>query len=93
MLQLNIFSRVYYVWIIIMSSFLKQIPIPMTEDLDPVLMLTDGAMVAQWNNEGLPGDKMSTQNAAILTNCELYILHHITMVTSLRHYQCNFRFA
>lgn len=51
---------------------LHQIPIPMTEGLDPVLMLTDGAMVAQWNNEGLPGDKMSTQNAAILTNCELW---------------------
>lgn len=44
--------------------------IPMTEGLDPVLMLTDDAMVAQWNNEGLPGDKMSTQNATILTNCE-----------------------
>lgn len=41
----------------------------MTEGLDPVSMLTDDAMVAQWNNEGLPGDKMSTQNAAILTNC------------------------
>lgn len=39
--------------------------------LDPVLMLTDDATVAQWNNEGLPGDKMSTQNATILTNCEL----------------------
>ncbi|KAK1879647.1 Dynein beta chain ciliary [Dissostichus eleginoides] len=49
-------------------------PIPMTEGLDPVLMLTDGAMVAQWNNEGLPGDKMSTQNATILTNCERWPL-------------------
>lgn len=47
-----------------------QMSIPMTEGLDPVLMLTDDAMVAQWNNEGLPGDKMSTQNATILTNCE-----------------------
>lgn len=51
-------------------SSLHQIPIPMTESLDPVSMLTDDAMVAQWNNEGLPGDKMSTQNATILTNCE-----------------------
>lgn len=53
-------------------SSLRQTPIPMTEGLDPVLMLTDDAMVAQWNNEGLPGDKMSTQNATILTNCELW---------------------
>lgn len=54
-------------------SSLHQMPIPMTEGLDPVLMLTDDAMVAQWNNEGLPGDKMSTQNATILTNCELWL--------------------
>lgn len=48
----------------------SQIPIPMTGGLDPVSMLTDDATIAQWNNEGLPGDKMSTQNATILTNCE-----------------------
>lgn len=53
-------------------SSLHQILIPMTEGLDPVSMLTDDATVAQWNNEGLPGDKMSTQNATILTNCQLY---------------------
>lgn len=47
----------------------------MTEGLDPVSMLTDDAMVAQWNNEGLPGDKMSTQNATILTNCELWLYY------------------
>ncbi|XP_061150392.1 dynein axonemal heavy chain 11 [Syngnathus typhle] len=52
----------------------QKIPIPMTADLDPVCMLTDGAMVAQWNNEGLPGDEMSTQNATIHTNCERWPL-------------------
>ncbi|KAK2822251.1 hypothetical protein Q5P01_022316 [Channa striata] len=52
----------------------QKMPIPMTEGLDPVSMLTDDAMVAQWNNEGLPGDKMSTQNATILTNCERWPL-------------------
>ncbi|XP_071376580.1 dynein axonemal heavy chain 11 [Centroberyx affinis] len=52
----------------------QKVPIPMTEDLDPVSMLTDDATVAQWNNEGLPGDKMSTQNATILTNCERWPL-------------------
>lgn len=49
---------------------IRQILIPMAQDLDPVAMLTDDATVAQWNNEGLPGDKMSTQNATILTNCQ-----------------------
>uniref|UniRef100_A0A4W6EWQ5 Dynein axonemal heavy chain 11 n=1 Tax=Lates calcarifer TaxID=8187 RepID=A0A4W6EWQ5_LATCA len=52
----------------------QKMPIPMTEGLDPVSMLTDDATVAQWNNEGLPGDKMSTQNATILTNCERWPL-------------------
>ncbi|KAL0966379.1 hypothetical protein UPYG_G00294600 [Umbra pygmaea] len=52
----------------------QKTPIPMTDGLDPVVMLTDDATVAQWNNEGLPGDKMSTQNAGILINCERWPL-------------------
>lgn len=31
-------------------------------------MLTDDAQVASWNNEGLPSDTMSAENATILTN-------------------------
>ncbi|KAK5608169.1 hypothetical protein CRENBAI_003200 [Crenichthys baileyi] len=52
----------------------QKVPIPMAGGLDPVSMLTDDATVAQWNNEGLPGDKMSTQNATILINCERWPL-------------------
>ncbi|XP_042563212.1 dynein axonemal heavy chain 11-like [Clupea harengus] len=52
----------------------QKVPIPMTEGLDPVSMLTDDATIAKWNNEGLPGDKMSTENATILTNCERWPL-------------------
>ncbi|XP_073726825.1 dynein axonemal heavy chain 11 isoform X1 [Misgurnus anguillicaudatus] len=52
----------------------QKVPIPMTEGLDPISMLTDDATIAKWNNEGLPGDKMSTQNATILTNCERWPL-------------------
>ncbi|XP_072570592.1 dynein axonemal heavy chain 11 isoform X2 [Paramormyrops kingsleyae] len=52
----------------------QKIPIPMTEGLDPVSMLTDDATVAKWNNEGLPSDRMSTQNATILINCERWPL-------------------
>ncbi|KAI8425205.1 hypothetical protein MSG28_007028 [Choristoneura fumiferana] len=39
-----------------------------TEGLDPLSMLTDDAQVACWNNEGLPTDTMSAENATILTN-------------------------
>ncbi|XP_013170954.1 PREDICTED: dynein beta chain, ciliary-like [Papilio xuthus] len=42
--------------------------IEMTEGLEPLSMLTDDAQVACWNNEGLPTDTMSTENATILTN-------------------------
>ncbi|CAB3248907.1 unnamed protein product [Arctia plantaginis] len=39
-----------------------------TENLDLIAMLTDDAQIATWNNEGLPTDSMSTENATILTN-------------------------
>ncbi|XP_074975478.1 dynein axonemal heavy chain 9 isoform X4 [Caretta caretta] len=37
-------------------------------------MLTDDADIAAWQNEGLPADRMSTENATILTNCERWPL-------------------
>ncbi|XP_035866411.1 dynein heavy chain 11, axonemal isoform X1 [Phyllostomus discolor] len=55
--------------------FLQQkVSIPMTEGLDLIAMLTDDATVATWNNEGLPSDRMSTENATILTHCERWPL-------------------
>ncbi|XP_010213287.1 PREDICTED: dynein heavy chain 9, axonemal-like, partial [Tinamus guttatus] len=51
-----------------------KIPIPVTPSLDPLSMLTDDADVAAWQNEGLPADRMSTENATILTNCERWPL-------------------
>lgn len=49
-------------------------PVPITEGLDPLAMLTDDATIAGWNNEGLPSDRMSTENATILTSCERWPL-------------------
>lgn len=51
-----------------------KIPIPVSEGLDPLTLLTDDAQIASWNNEGLPSDRMSTENATILTNCERWPL-------------------
>ena len=48
--------------------------IPTTEGLDPLSLLTDDAQVAVWNNEGLPSDRMSTENATILMNSERWPL-------------------
>ncbi|XP_069808270.1 dynein axonemal heavy chain 9 isoform X2 [Dendropsophus ebraccatus] len=58
------------------KPYLQQlkVPIPVTESLDPLTMLTDDADIAAWQNEGLPADRMSTENATILTNCERWPL-------------------
>lgn len=37
-------------------------------------LLTDDAGVATWNNQGLPSDRMSTENATILCNTERWPL-------------------
>jgi dynein heavy chain len=44
--------------------------LPYTEGLDPVYdILTDNSTIASWNNEGLPSDRVSIENAAITTSC------------------------
>ncbi|XP_076002796.1 dynein axonemal heavy chain 9 [Genypterus blacodes] len=50
------------------------VPIPVTTDLDPLTMLTDDADIAAWQNEELPADRMSTENATILTSCQRWPL-------------------
>uniref|UniRef100_A0A3B5KQQ0 Dynein, axonemal, heavy chain 11 n=1 Tax=Xiphophorus couchianus TaxID=32473 RepID=A0A3B5KQQ0_9TELE len=50
------------------------VSVPLTDGLDPILMLTDDATVAAWHNQGLPNDRMSTENAAILTTSERWPL-------------------
>lgn len=51
-----------------------QPPIPITEGLDPLTMLTDDTQIAIWQNEGLPSDRMSTENATILSNSDRWPL-------------------
>uniref|UniRef100_UPI0037E727D7 dynein axonemal heavy chain 11 n=1 Tax=Semicossyphus pulcher TaxID=241346 RepID=UPI0037E727D7 len=72
------FTRQYRVellnnaWIPFLRS--QKVSVPLTDGLDPVLMLTDDATVAAWHNQGLPNDRMSTENAAILTTSERWLL-------------------
>ncbi|EDX15768.1 GD15126 [Drosophila simulans] len=40
--------------------------IPHTEGVDTLALFSDDAQIAAWNNEGLPMDRMSTENATIL---------------------------
>ncbi|XP_023310922.1 dynein beta chain, ciliary-like, partial [Anoplophora glabripennis] len=48
--------------------------VPITEDLDPLALLTDDTIIAKWHNEGLPSDRMSTENATILSNSDRWPL-------------------
>ncbi|VEL12571.1 unnamed protein product [Protopolystoma xenopodis] len=50
------------------------VPIPVTEGMDPLTLLIDDAIVATWSNEGLPSDRMSVENATILTSTERWPL-------------------
>lgn len=47
---------------------------PTTEELDPLSLLTDDTQIAKWHNEGLPSDRMSTENATILSNSDRWPL-------------------
>lgn len=46
----------------------RQPEIPHTDGIDPLDLICDDAQIAAWNNEGLPSDRMSTENAIILIN-------------------------
>jgi dynein heavy chain, axonemal len=46
----------------------------MSESANPLAVLTDEATIAGWNNFGLPPDRVSTENGAILNNSERYSL-------------------
>ncbi|NXS34473.1 DYH17 protein, partial [Pomatostomus ruficeps] len=50
------------------------VPIPITPGLDLLSLLTDSADVAAWNNQGLPSDRTSTENAAILCSTQRWPL-------------------
>ena len=38
------------------------------EESDPLSLLIDDAIIAKWNNEGLPNDRMSIENATVHKN-------------------------
>jgi dynein heavy chain len=64
--RLELFERK---WLPYLKKLPKTIPLSLGYVGANVLsLLTDDAIIAQWNNEGLPSDTMSTENATILTN-------------------------
>ncbi|CAH8480381.1 unnamed protein product [Dicrocoelium dendriticum] len=57
-------------------TFMKRlnVPIPIRDGIDPLYMLVDDAIIATWNNQALPEDRMSVENAAIFSFCERWPL-------------------
>jgi len=47
---------------------LKARDIPLSAGLDPLLLLSNYAQMANWQNEGLPSDRISLENGTIVTN-------------------------
>ena len=48
--------------------------IPLTTNVDPLLTLSDESTIAHWQNDGLPADRFSFENGAILSNCSRWPL-------------------
>lgn len=48
--------------------------VPTTPSIDPLWVLTQEAQVAEWQNEGLPADRISVENGAIITTCSRWPL-------------------
>jgi dynein heavy chain len=48
--------------------------IPMTKGIDPLEVLATPSNMAVWNGEGLPADRVSLENAAIVVSCTRYPL-------------------
>ena len=48
--------------------------IPMTEGVDPLAVLATPAEQAGWKNEGLPSDRVSLENAAVIVSCSRWPL-------------------
>lgn len=56
------------------TKIIPKPPIPITEGLDSLTLLTDDTTIALWQNEGLPSDRMSIENATILSNSDRWPL-------------------
>lgn len=56
------------------SADLQSRNIPMTEGSDPLQILSDEGMNSKMVSEGLPSDRISLENGAVLTNCKRWPL-------------------
>jgi dynein heavy chain len=55
-------------------DYFKKNSVPASPAANPLLILTDDAMKAEWNTQKLPNDQVSTENGSILTSSDRYSL-------------------
>jgi dynein heavy chain len=61
-------------WQTMWTTDITERKIPMSEAIDPLKVLSTDADVANWQNEGLPSDRVSVENAAVITSCSRWPL-------------------
>eukprot|EP00960_Hanusia_phi_P010289 300866-Hanusia_phi.AAC.1 len=57
-----------------MIPFMLKNAIPMSDNADPLKLLADPAVVAEWNSQGLPADRVSLENGVISSISERWPL-------------------
>lgn len=55
-------------WVPFLNTAANGERIPMSEEANPLTILTNTAEIAKWNTETLPADRVSTENGAIVVN-------------------------
>jgi len=55
-------------------DFLKSKNVPMGAKSDPLKLLANDAVIAGWASQGLPSDRVSSENGAIMTNSQRWCL-------------------
>lgn len=53
---------------------IEELKIPFTEGVDPIDILSTPSQQAMWASEGLPADRVSIENAAVVVSCSRYPL-------------------
>ena len=61
-------------WKVQWTNDLKSRNVPMTENSDPLDLLTDASKTATMITEGLPSDRVSIENGSVVMNCKRWPL-------------------
>jgi dynein heavy chain len=55
-------------------NYLREKEVPINKNVDPLKILCTDAEIALWNTQGLPSDRVSAENGAIMSNSERWCL-------------------